>query len=113
MRKSVIFYRPFMLIIFLEMLLVLIVGSSSIFLNSQVYAQDNRVQLDCFDVAVLLRALDFAVPQFEDDLSGTLDEVAEFGADFQSIRHNIQNILEDFEAQCDNMDSIFEGGEVR
>jgi uncharacterized protein YukE len=45
--------------------------------------------------------------------SGTLDEVAEFGADFQSIRHNIQNILEDFEAQCDNMDSIFEGGEVR
>ena len=113
MSKNSIFYRADLLIIFFGMLFFLAIGSSNIiFLNSQVYAQGSRVQLDCFDVAMLLRALDFAIPEFEDDLSGTLDEAAEFAPDFESIRYNIQNVLEDFKAQCDNVDVTFEGAEI-
>ena len=104
------FLSTILLVIFVYFL----VGTSiSTFLNFEVHAQGNMVQLDCFDVAMLLRAFDFAIPQFEDDLSGTLDEAAEFAPDFESIRNNIQNVLDDFKAQCDNIDLTFEGAEIQ
>jgi hypothetical protein len=110
-------YTDFVLTVFFGVLLFITIGSGYISsigpVNFEVYAQGNRVQLDCLDVAMLLRALDFAIPQFENDLSGTLDEAAEFAPDFQSIRHNIQNVMDDFKAQCDNIDLTFEGAEIQ
>lgn len=112
--KVSILRMDFVPAVLLVILVFIAVGSSiATSLNFKVYAQGNTVQLDCFDVAMLLRALDFAIPQFEDDLSGTLDEAAEFAPDFESIRYNIQNVLEDFKAQCDNIDLTFEGAEIQ
>jgi hypothetical protein len=110
-------YTNFVLILLFGVLLFITIGSGYISnispLYFEVYAQGNRVQLDCLDVAMLLKALDFAIPQFEDDLSGTLDEAAEFAPDFESIRHNIQNVMDNFQAQCDNIDLTFEGAEIQ
>jgi hypothetical protein len=110
-------YTDFVLTVLFGVVLFITIGSGYISsigpVNFEVYAQGNRVQLDCLDVAMLLRALDFAIPQFENDLSGTLDEAAEFAPDFQSIRHNIQNVMDDFKEQCDNIDLTFEGAEIQ
>jgi hypothetical protein len=125
MRDSLVFivgkisfsYADLVLTVLFGVLLFITIVSSYISnidpMNFEVYAQGNRVQLDCLDVAMLLRALDFAIPQFENDLSGTLDEAAEFAPDFESIRHNIQNVMDDFKAQCDNIDLTFEGAEIQ
>jgi hypothetical protein len=125
MRESLVFivgkisfsHTDLVLTVLFGVLLFITIGSSYISnidpMNFEVYAQGNRVQLDCLDVAMLLRALDFAIPQFENDLSGTLDEAAEFAPDFESIRHNIQNVMDDFKAQCDNIDLTFEGAEIQ
>lgn len=112
--KISLLYRNLVLSLLFGVLLFFTLKSSNInALNFEAYAQGNRVQLDCIDVAMLLKALDFAIPQFEDDLSGTLDEAAEFAPDFESIRSNIQNVMEDFKAQCDNIDLTFEGAEIQ
>src|SRR5919112_9036 len=57
-------------VLFGVLLLITLKTSNFSALNFEAYAQGNRVQLDCIDVAMLLSALDFAIPQFEDDLSG-------------------------------------------
>lgn len=102
-----------------SLFVVMMIGTTTSGVSTSAYADDDddnhknngdNVKVDCVDVAISLATLDIALGALdEDQIEGSVESTlreAEISRTVDDIRENFQNVLDEVNDECEDVDFI-------